>query len=62
MRTAGIVVGFVIAAAGAVWLLQGLDVAFVPQSFMTDTRRWIVIGGLTLAGGLAIAYWSWRRG
>ncbi len=62
MRTAGIVAGFVIAAVGVVWLLQGLNVAFVPESFMTDTGRWVVIGGLTAAGGLALAYWSWRRG
>lgn len=62
MRSAGIIVGLLVAAAGAVWLLQGLDVAFAPQSFMTDARQWVVIGGLTTVGGLALAYWSWRRG
>ncbi len=61
MRIAGIITGLVVAAAGAVWLLQGLNVSFVPQSFMTDTGRWVVIGGLTFAGGLALAFWSWRR-
>jgi hypothetical protein len=62
MRIAGIVVGIVVALAGGVWLLQGLNVAFVPQSFMTDNRPWVVIGGLAIAAGLTLAYWSWKRG
>lgn len=61
MRIAGIIVGLLVAVAGLVWLVQGLEVAFVPQSFMTNNRRWVVIGGLTAIGGLALAAWSWRR-
>ena len=61
MRVAGIVAGLLVTVAGVVWLLQGLQVAFVPQSFMTDNRQWVVIGGLTAIGGLALATWSWRR-
>jgi len=62
MRVAGIVVGLLVAAAGMVWLFQGLEAAFVPDSFMTSDRRWVAIGGLTAIGGLALATWSWRRG
>jgi hypothetical protein len=62
MRIAGILVGVLVALAGAVWLLQGLNVAFVPQSFMTDNRRWVVIGTVAIVGGLGLAYGSWRRG
>lgn len=61
MRVAGIVAGLLVTVAGVVWLLQGLQVAFVPQSFMTDNGQWVVIGGLTAIGGLALATWSWRR-
>lgn len=61
MRVAGIIVGLLLAGMGFVWLLQGLEAAFVPQSFMTSSGRWVVIGGLTAAGGLAVAAWSWRR-
>jgi hypothetical protein len=61
MRIVGIVVGLVVAVAGGVWLLQGLNVSFVPQSFMTDSGRWIVIGGLAVVGGIALAGWSWTR-
>jgi hypothetical protein len=61
MRIAGITVGLLVAAMGIVWLLQGLEVAFAPESFMTSNRQWVVIGGLTAVSGLALATWSWRR-
>lgn len=62
MRTAGIIVGLLVAAGGAVWLLQGLNASFAPQSFMTNNRSWVAIGGLAVVTGLALAGWSWRRG
>jgi hypothetical protein len=46
---------------GIVWMLQGVDSQFAPQSFMTGTRIWIVIGALALGGGLALARWSWSH-
>jgi hypothetical protein len=61
MRTAGVIVGSALALMGAVWALQGLNSRVVPQSFMTNNRGWIVIGVLTLLGGLALAQWSWTR-
>ena len=45
---------------GAVWVLQGLNSQFAPQSFMTGSRTWLVIGALTFAGGIALARWSWK--
>jgi hypothetical protein len=62
MRVAGIVIGLLAAASGAVWLLQGLNASFAPQSFMTDDRGWVWLGGLAVVGGLALAGWSWRGG
>ncbi len=59
MRIAGIVVGIVLALIGAVWVLQGLNSRLVPQSFMTGSRTWIVIGAATLVGGAALTRWSW---
>jgi peptidoglycan/LPS O-acetylase OafA/YrhL len=58
MRAAGFVIGIVLALIGAVWVLQGLNSQLVPQSFMTGTRTWLVIGGVTCAIGLGIA---WRN-
>ncbi len=61
MRIAGIVVGIILALVGTVWLLQGLNSQFVPQSFMTGSQTWIVIGGATFVGGAVLARWSWGR-
>jgi len=60
MRITGIVVGSTLALVGAVWVLQGLNSQFAPQSFMTGSRTWLVIGVLTFAGGIALARWSWK--
>jgi len=46
---------------GAVWVLQGLNSQFAPQSFMTGSRTWLAIGALTFAGGIGLAMWSWRN-
>ncbi len=61
MRITGIIGGLVIAFMGAVWMLQGLGSEFAPQSFMTGSPIWIVVGALTLIGGLAVARLSWTR-
>ena len=61
MRIAGVVVGLVVALVGAVWVLQGLNSQLAPQSFMTGSRIWLVIGLATFVGGGALAMWSWPR-
>ncbi len=61
MRIAGIVAGLLVAAMGAVWTLQGLGSELAPQSFMTGSGIWVVIGLSTLAAGVVLAAWSWRR-
>lgn len=61
MRIGGIIAGVVIAWMGIVWTLQGLNSTLVPQSFMTGTGTWVVIGLLTFVLGSALAMWSWRR-
>jgi hypothetical protein len=61
MRIAGIVGGVIIVFMGTVWMLQGVDSQFAPQSFMTGSRIWIVVGALAVVGGLTLARISWRR-
>src|ERR1017187_4305767 len=48
-----VVVGVVIAIAGAVWALQGLGV--IGGSFMSGATVWAVIGPVVALAGLAIA-------
>lgn len=61
MRPAWIVVaGILLALAGGIWILQGLNV-IVSDSFMTGDRTWVVIGAATVVGGLALSWWGWSR-
>jgi hypothetical protein len=53
--------GIFLVLAGSIWILQGLDVAFAPQSFMTDDRWWVLWGGLALVLGVFLAFRSFRR-
>jgi hypothetical protein len=61
MRIVGIIAGAALVLMGTVWVLQGLNSQFAPQSFMTGSRVWIVIGVLAVAAGLALARWSWKN-
>jgi hypothetical protein len=61
MRDLSKAAGIILALIGLVWILQGLDVAFAPQSFMTGDIAWVVWGVLAmLAGGLL--FWRARSG
>lgn len=62
MQRLGIITGLVVAFVGVIWILQGLDVAFAPRSFMTDNRQWVPRGAAAAAAGLLLAGWSSRRG
>ena len=57
----GFVVGIVVALVGAVWVLQGLNSQLAPQSFMTGSRIWLIIGLATFVGGSVLAWSSWNR-
>ncbi len=61
MRITGVVAGCVLALMGAVWVLQGLNSQLAPQSFMTGSRMWIMIGALVFVGGLTLIRLSWGR-
>lgn len=49
--------GILLIIAGSVWILQGFDVTFAPQSFMTGDRSWVLWGALAVMGGV-ILIWS----
>jgi hypothetical protein len=51
-RLALIVLGALVALAGAVWTLQGLG--YIGGSFMSGATLWAVIGPIVLLAGLAI--------
>lgn len=51
MRRTGIIFGLLLALTGAVWMLQGLRVAFAPKSFMTGRVPWVFYGAVAVAAG-----------
>lgn len=61
MRIVGIIGGVLLAAMGVIWTLQGLNSTLAPQSFMTGSAVWVVLGLITVTLGSAIAVRSWRR-
>jgi len=58
MRPIPTLIGAGLILAGAVWILQGLDVAFAPKSFMTAEPLWVLFGGMAVAAGIATLVWT----
>ncbi|MGH3442496.1 MAG: hypothetical protein ACRDUY_10755 [Nitriliruptorales bacterium] len=54
MRAFAMVLGVLLVVAGGIWALQGLNVAFAPQSLMTGNRQWVIYGLLTVVVGLGL--------
>ena len=62
MRRAFVVtfaVGLLVAAFGVIWALQGFGV--LGGSPMSNTTTWSIIGPITVAIGIVIAVFSWRK-
>ena len=51
MREVGRALGVVLGIVGVVWILQGFDFYFAPQSFMTGDRMWVIWGVVALLVG-----------
>jgi len=54
MKIALNVVGFLLAAAGLIWALQGANV--LPGSFMTGSTFWLVVGIICLLAGAGLVF------
>jgi hypothetical protein len=54
-----VVVGVVLAIAGAIWALQGFGV--IGGSFMSGNSVWAIVGPVVAVVGLVIAAAGWRR-
>jgi xanthosine utilization system XapX-like protein len=61
MRDLSRAAGIVLALVGLVWILQGFDVAFAPQSFMTGDLAWVAWGVVAMVAG-GILFWRGRSG
>jgi hypothetical protein len=61
MRPIGLVLGILLVLGGVAWIAQGLNVPFMPRSFMTSDRAWVLIGAATALGGIVLVGWARRR-
>lgn len=53
------VLGFILIALGAVWILQGVNI--LPGSFMTGQIQWAWRGGIVAAVGILLLVVANRR-
>ena len=53
--------GILLVIAGTIWILQGFDVAFAPESFMTGDRSWVIWGAVTTVAGLTFVWLDRKR-
>jgi hypothetical protein len=60
MRLVSSLIGIVMFAAGTVWILQGLNLAF-RVGFMVGDKHWTVYGAILAAVGIAQVYWTNSR-
>ena len=60
MRLVSSLIGLVMVAMGAVWVLQGLNLAF-RVGFMVGQRRWVLFGAILTLVGIAQIVWSNTR-
>ncbi len=60
MRIVSTLIGLVMMVSGSVWVLQGLNIAFL-TGFMVGDYHWVIYGGITALVGLCQVIWSNTR-
>lgn len=60
MRVVSSLIGLLMIVMGGIWILQGLNIAFL-DSFMADERKWALYGAILALVGLAQLIWSNMR-
>ena len=61
MRSGWLVLGVLMVLGGLVWIAQGLNLPFAPQSFMTADRLWVLIGAATAVAGAVVVGWARQK-
>lgn len=59
-KIVGTLVGVLMVCMGGVWVLQGLNIAFL-ESFMAGDPQWAVYGAILALLGVIQAVWSATR-
>ncbi len=59
-RLVSTLLGVLMMIMGGIWILQGLNIAFL-DSFMANDRQWVLWGAILMLFGIGQAVWSLRR-
>jgi len=60
MRVVSSLIGLLMICMGGIWILQGLNIAFL-DSFMANDKQWAVYGAILALVGLGQLVWSNTR-
>jgi len=60
MRIVSTLLGILMICMGGIWVLQGLNIAFL-QSFMAGDPRWALYGAILVLLGIGQVVWSNTR-
>ena len=60
MRIVSTLIGVLMVCMGGIWVLQGLNIAFL-DSFMAGDPQWAVYGAILLVLGIGQVIWSNTR-
>jgi hypothetical protein len=61
MKGVSTLLGVLMVCIGGIWVLQGLNIAFLEGSFMAGDPQWAVYGAILALVGIGQAVWSVRR-
>jgi hypothetical protein len=54
-------IGVLMVFMGGIWVLQGLNIAFLEGSFMAGDPKWAVYGAILVVLGIGQVIWSVTR-
>jgi len=60
MQVISTLIGVLMVCMGGIWILQGLNLAFL-NSFMAGDPQWALYGAILLLVGIGQVVWSVRR-
>jgi hypothetical protein len=61
MKVVSTLIGLLMVCMGGIWVLQGLNIAFLEGSFMAGDPQWAVYGAVLLVLGIGQVVWSVTR-
>ena len=56
MKTVGNIVGAILVGVGGIWCGQGAG--YIRDSFMTDDKKWLIIGAVFACLGTGLLIWT----